>query len=142
MTSFYISVELRERIRHIDKGICAYCHTSEENSGIPPAHDHIVPQSQHGQTEFNNLCHICRPCNEYKGDTTQALDPVSGEVVALFHPRRQIWLEHFEWSSDGTELISRTAIGRATIIALRMNNATIVGARRRWVSAGWHPPEG
>ena len=32
-------------------------------------------------------------------------------------------------------------LGRATIVALNMNNAVIVYARRRWVSVGWHPPE-
>jgi len=30
--------------------------------------------------------------------------------------------------------------GRATIDALKMSNPTVVNARRRWVSAGWHPP--
>ena len=34
-----------------------------------------------------------------------------------------------------------TAVGRATIVALNMNNAVIVYARRRWVSVGWHPPD-
>jgi len=30
---------------------------------------------------------------------------------------------------------------RATVEALQMNNPTVVRARRRWASAGWHPPE-
>jgi hypothetical protein len=30
--------------------------------------------------------------------------------------------------------------GRATVVALRMNNEHLVRARRRWVLAGWHPP--
>jgi hypothetical protein len=37
------------------------------------------------------------------------------------------------------ELIDR--IGRATVIALRMNNPVIVATRKRWFSIGWHPPE-
>jgi len=37
-------------------------------------------------------------------------------------------------------VVGLTAIGRATIVALKMNNEVIVDARRRWVSAGWHPP--
>jgi hypothetical protein len=28
-----------------------------------------------------------------------------------------------------------------TAVVLNMNNAVIVDARRRWASAGWHPPE-
>jgi hypothetical protein len=34
-----------------------------------------------------------------------------------------------------------TPIGRATLLALRMNHPIIVEARRLWVAAGWHPPE-
>jgi hypothetical protein len=41
---------------------------------------------------------------------------------------------------DGTEIVGMTAIGRATCLALNMNNSLIVEARRRWVAVGWHPP--
>jgi hypothetical protein len=27
------------------------------------------------------------------------------------------------------------------VVTLQMNNPTVVRARRRWVSAGWHPPD-
>jgi len=141
MASFYISNELRRAVRATDTGICAYCRTSERNSGIPSAHDHILPRTKGGTTDLANLCHSCRPCNEFKGDTTHAIDPLTEEVFPLFHPRNQQWTDHFEWSSDFTELIGITPCGRVTVIALKMNNQTIVGARRRWVSAGWHPPE-
>lgn len=60
--------------------------------------------------------------------------------VPLFHPRNQQWATHFNWSQDGSEIIGRTAIGRATIAALKMNHLEIVEARRRWASVGWHPP--
>jgi hypothetical protein len=46
---------------------------------------------------------------------------------------------HFAWDTSGTRLIGLSAVGRATIIALNMNNEVIVDARRRWVSVGWHP---
>ena len=141
MASPYISTALREQIRAADRGICLYCRTSERNSGIPSAHDHIIPQSKGGETIFENLCHSCRPCNEFKGDMMHAPDPLSGDVVALFNPREQEWQAHFDWSLDDTMLIGKTAVGRATVVALRMNNQTIVSARRRWVIAGWHPPE-
>jgi hypothetical protein len=58
----------------------------------------------------------------------------------LFNPRRQLWREHFVWSGDGTQIIGLTACGRATVLALKMNNDDIVAARRLWVSVGWHPP--
>ena len=51
------------------------------------------------------------------------------------------WTEHFTWSENGTRIQGKTPTGRATVLALKMNNPTVVFARRRWVSAGWHPPE-
>ncbi len=93
------------------------------------------------ETEFENLCQACRPCNEFKGDLVEVVDPLSGQMVALFHTRTQVWNAHFEWSFDGVQIIGLTDVGRATVVALQMNNLTIVTARRRWVIAGWHPPE-
>jgi hypothetical protein len=83
----------------------------------------------------------CRRCNEFKGQATTARDPLTNQIVPLFHPRTQTWSEHFAWDASGTRVIGLTATGRATVIALNMNNAVIVDARRRWVSVGWHPPE-
>ncbi len=68
-------------------------------------------------------------------------DPLTQEVVLLFHPLRQNWNDHFCWDESKTKITGLTSCGRATIDALKMNNSTIVNARRRWVSAGWHPPE-
>ena len=88
-----------------------------------------------------NLCLACRTCNEYKSDTTEAIDPLTGELLALFNPRQQSWKEHFQWNNDASAIEGLTAIGRATIIALRMNNAVIVATRKRWFAIGWHPPD-
>jgi len=44
------------------------------------------------------------------------------------------------WNPAGLLVLGLTAIGRVTVVALNMNNPVIVDARRRWVSAGWHPP--
>ncbi len=101
--------------------------------------DHIIPKSQGGSTEFANLCFCCRACNEFKGQKITAEDSSSGEVVSLYHPRQHLWQEHFTWNEPGTSLVGLTTVGRVTIIGLKMNNQAIVSARRRWVSAGWHP---
>jgi hypothetical protein len=102
--------------------------------------EHIIPEAQGGLTEEGNLWLSCSLCNSYKGSRTEAEDPVSGQTVQLFNPRLQVWSEHFEWVDGGARIFGLTAIGRATVAALQLNRKPLVFARRRWVSAGWHPP--
>ena len=138
--STYLSDALRHQLVEADDHRCAYCQTTEANTGQPMVVDHIIPEAQGGQTDFTNLCFSCRCCNEFKGPTTRLQDPLTGETVPLFHPRQHQWTDHFAWEAVGSRLIALTAIARATIIALNINNEVIVAARRRWVSVGWHPP--
>ncbi|MCP4360068.1 MAG: hypothetical protein GY796_18845 [Chloroflexi bacterium] len=84
---------------------------------------------------------VCRRCNEHKHTRVQAIDPVSQQLAPLFNPRKQSWPFHFTWSEEGTLIIGLTPVGRATVLALNMNDSTIVEARLHWVEAGWHPPE-
>jgi hypothetical protein len=84
--------------------------------------DHIIPTAASGATTFPNLCRACRSCNEAKGEQTHAVDPFTGETVPLYHPRQQPWVDHFAWDETGIRLLGLTAIGRATIVALDMNN--------------------
>jgi hypothetical protein len=139
--SVYISAELRQQLENLDEAHCAYCRTSVDNSGQPLTVDHILPLTHSGKTELMNLCLACRKCNEFKGDQITAIDPLMGETISLFHPRQDYWQTHFQWDETGTRLIGLTPTGRATIVALKMNNEVIVSARRRWVSVGWHPPD-
>jgi hypothetical protein len=87
-----------------------------------------------------NLAFSCG-CNSYKGDRTSARDPETGRRAALFHPRRQQWSRHFTWNEDLTLIIGRTATGRATIDALRLNRPELVNLRRALCVIGEHPPQ-
>jgi hypothetical protein len=51
-----------------------------------------------------------------------------------------MWAGHFCWDAAGVKITGLTVTGRATVIVLQLNNVVIVSARRRWISAGWHPP--
>lgn len=139
--SAYISNGLKSQIQQTDRQRCCYCLTTGTNSGIPMTFDHIQPRSKGGATSFESVCLACRTCNEYKSDSTEAEDPLTGEVVSLFNPRTQQWPEHFTWSLDATRADGVTAIDRATVAALRMNNPVVVAARYRWAINGWHPPQ-
>jgi hypothetical protein len=132
---------LRRRVAARDHNRCAYCLTTEENSGLRTHVDHIIPEVAGGLTVLENLCLACFACNVFKGAQQNGVDTLTGEAVPLFHPVRQRWRDHFTWDESKTHIMGLTASGRATVIALHMNNATVVRARCRWVSAGWHPPE-
>jgi len=106
-------------------------------SGAQMHVEHYVPRSAGGKSDLDNLCYACAWCNSFKGDKTHALDPLTRLEVFIFNPRLQRWIEHFEWSQDGTQVIGITDIGRATVEALKMNNPFILPSRRFWVQAGW-----
>jgi hypothetical protein len=61
----------------------------------------------------------CFHCNRFKGPNIAGLDPASGQFVRLFHPRTDLWAEHFRF--DGARLVGLTPVGRATIQVLAMN---------------------
>jgi hypothetical protein len=136
-----INPKLRRQIAERDKYRCRYCLTTEENSGIKMHIDHIIPEAIGGKTTLENLCLACFSCNVNKGAQHEATDPATGEAIPFFHPLQQHWNEHFAWDATNTKIIGLTPCGRTTLEALQMNNQTIVMARKRWVSAGWHPPD-
>ena len=141
MSSTYFPKGLRQRVADQGRHRCGYCLTLESIAGQPMELDHLTPQSLGGPTREENLWLACGLCNAYKGDRISAQDPESGRLVRLFNPRYQVWEEHFRWADSGARVVGKTAIGRATVFALRLNRALLVEARRLWMSAGWHPPE-
>lgn len=136
----YIPKALRDRVAEQARRRCGYCLTSEAIVGTPMEMEHLIPQSLGGPTK-DNLWLACSLCNTHKGNRIAALDVVSGEVVRLFNPRYQGWYDHFFWSPGSDYIIGRTPVGRATVVALNLNRASLVVARRLWVEVGWHPPQ-
>jgi hypothetical protein len=139
---------------------CEYCQTAQEISGAQMHVEHIIPLARGGRSDESNLClarcmsnisfplpvvaaqtkAICAWCNSYKWAQTHGVDPETHVEVPLFNPRTQQWHDHFCWSENGVYIIGLTAIGRATVDTLKMNNVCILPASRHWVEAGWHPP--
>jgi hypothetical protein len=99
--------------------------------------EHIDPN---GGDKTDNLALSCPNCNQSKAKATHAIDPDTGKGVSLFHPRQQIWSEHFVWIENGEQLKGLTSIGRATIERLKINQDRVVTARRLWIRIGIHPP--
>jgi hypothetical protein len=135
-----ISKSLRQQVINEAGYRCEYCRTSSRLTGMPLVMDHILPSSLGGNDERENLAACCYRCNEFKGAKITANDPVKNESISLFNPRLQRWLDHFQWANGGTHIIGITAIGRGTVLALRLNNEDVVQARAIWISLSWHPP--
>lgn len=88
---------------------------------------------------MNNLALACGGCNSHKYVKTEALGPLSQATVLLYHPRQQSWSEHFIWSVDFLEIVGLTAVGRATVKALKLNRPGVVNLLQLLVLAGLHP---
>lgn len=132
---------LRRLVRKRARNLCEYCRSRMDYTGHEFTVDHIFPESRGGGDAFDNLCFCCFWCNNYKNIRTSFRDPRTDRTVHLFNPRKELWEEHFRWSRGSTKIIGRTACGRATIIALRLNREVLVRTRRIWVANGLHPPE-
>ncbi len=139
--SAYIPVALRREVAEYFEDVCAYCHSAERLTVAIFEIEHITPRSEGGETTFENLCLSCPTCNRYKADRISVVDPESQSDVALFHPHHDAWDEHFAWNDNASELIGLTAIGRATIVALRMNRPQLVRVRKMWAAMDEHPPD-
>jgi 5-methylcytosine-specific restriction endonuclease McrA len=123
-----IPSSLRREVQVRDRGRCAYCHLQQFGQASAFHVDHILPRSKGGQTIPENLTLQCPNCSLRKSDKTDADDPETKLPSPLFHPLRDQWDEHFAILADGT-CQGITAIGRATIVALRMNDPVPRAAR-------------
>lgn len=65
------------------------------------------------------------------------MDPETGEVARLFHPRQDLWADHFEWHD--AVLAGRTAIGRVTIDVLAINFPHRLRLRQMLILEGVFP---
>jgi hypothetical protein len=118
---------------------CEYCCLPQAHSAIPFEIDHIIARKHGGPTAEYNLALACFYCNSAKGPNIAGLDPVTGTLTALFHPRRQPWKRHFRW--DGPVLVGRTRTGRTTIVVLAINDLWCVDLRAALIPQGLFPPQ-
>ncbi len=118
---------------------CEYCHAPEAVFNFPFEVEHIVPLIRQGADEDHNLALSCRACNIRKATFLDHEDPLTHDVVRLYHPRRDDWMEHFRVHEEPGTLVGRTPIGRATTERLAMNSPTQRAARRLWLRLGLFP---
>src|SRR5688572_25702721 len=135
-----ISEAVRQRVKQRAGNRCEYCLSHQDYVMGRLQIDHVHPVAKGGADTEDNLCLACELCNQYKWAKTHGVDPQNGQLVPLFNPQQQRWIEHFAWSENGAEIIGLTEYGRVTVITLNLNNELAITVRRNWIRAGWHPP--
>jgi hypothetical protein len=118
---------------------CEYCRIHQDDEPFYRLHLEHVVAKQHGGTDAaDNLALACHHDNEHKGPNLTGIDPETGKVVRLFHPRRQRWPRHFRF--EGPVIIGRTQCGRATVAVLALNSPDRVELRAELIAEGVYPP--
>ena len=114
-----LTEQQKKEVARRAKQCCEYCQSQARFSPDPFSIEHIKPRSRGGTDEPSNLAFSCQGCNNHKYTSVEAIDPISGETVQLFDPRRQKWNDHFVWNADQRIVLGLTPVGRATVQKLR-----------------------
>jgi len=109
----------QDLVRYRARNCCEYC-------GIPQLHvaarfhvEHIIARQHGGTDDPSNLAVACDRCNAFKCPNLSAIDPETGVVVKLFHPRNDLWQVHF--AVHVGLILGNTDVGRATVRLLNTN---------------------
>lgn len=130
-----MDAELRSQVRDRARNRCEYCHLHEQHDFFQAFHmEHIVARQHRGATKLENLAWSCLQCNLHKGTNLSGIDPDTNELVRLFNPRTDRWVDHFRL--DGPIIKGLTAIGRTTTWLLQMNAEDRLELRRALLDLG------
>ena len=90
-----MNLELDRLVRRRAGGRCEYCKIGSQVQPAPFQSDHVIARQHGGQSVSRNLALACIQCNRFKGPNIAGIDPTTGELSRLFHPRLDKWLDHF-----------------------------------------------
>ena len=115
-----------EAVRQRAGNRCEYCRLPQAAFRRGFHREHIVARQHGGSANLDNLAFACWNCNLKKGPNLSGIDPETGEITALFHPRKDEWPEHFAALVGtlvplGVEIRGLTPVGRATVRVLGLN---------------------
>jgi hypothetical protein len=113
---------------------CEYCQLHQRHSELLHHIEHVVAKQHGGSDGPDNLALACHRCNLHKGPNLTGIDPLSGDVISLFHPRRDRWVDHFAFK--GVRIEGLSATGRATIQVLALNDARRIELRQELLALG------
>ena len=126
---------LRNLVRQRAGNRCEYCRLHQTHAPYFNFHiDHITPRKHGGSDNPLNLALACNRCNRHKGSNLTGIDPSSGNIVQLFHPRNDTWVDHFEFRR--ATIVGLTPEGRATVQVLNMNDRERIQLRAELIVRG------
>ena len=135
-----MDIALAQSVRMRAGSRCEYCRMSATLYRTAFHVDHVIAVKHGGPTILENLALACLHCNLHNGTDIASLDPATGALTPLFNPRTDSWSDHFTCS--GPLVVGRTAVGRATVRLLQLNDSLLVAVRDSLAGEGmWPPPE-
>ncbi len=129
------SESLRQSVRTRAGDRCEYCRLRQDHCEFAHHVEHIVARQHLTSNTPDNLALACHFCNRKKGPNLTGIDPKTGEITVLFHPRRDSWPDHFRWNGPLIEGLS--AIGRATVHVLALNDGKRMRLRLQLLEEGF-----
>ncbi|MBC7529139.1 MAG: HNH endonuclease [Chthonomonadaceae bacterium] len=88
-TNRTISKAIRQIVSKRAGERCEYCQSPLDHSPDPFSVEHILPRAEGGKDTLDNLAYSCQGCNNAKHIAIRGLDPVTGQIEPLYHPRLQ-----------------------------------------------------
>ena len=130
---------IEQEVRRRAGNRCEYCLLPQAASPLVFPIDHVIARQHNGPSTLENLALACGYCNAHKGPNIAGIDPETGHVTPLFHPRRDNWAVHFRFA--GAIALGLTAVGRTTIIVLAMNHPHQKAIRQALIEEGVMRPD-
>lgn len=94
MTRSRLTDQQRNSVIRRAYSCCEYCWSQEKHSPDPFSVEHVIPVSKGGTNDEDNMAYACQGCNGRKYTSTTAIDPITGDIASLYHPRRHQWSDH------------------------------------------------
>jgi hypothetical protein len=133
-----MDAKMRQIVRERAADRCEYCRLQQKHEPTRSFHvEHVIAQQHRGGDEEGNLALACQLCNLLKGTNLTSLDPDTNALTRLFHPRDNLWEDHFR--IEGSCIFGITDVGRTTVWLLEMNCEERVALRSVLQEAGEWP---
>lgn len=133
--SRYIPVKIKRLVAQRAGYACEYCGLPQKAGFFIFQIEHIISLKHKGSHDLENLAYSCSVCNRNKGTDLGTLAGTPPQLTRFFHPRMDVWREHFELDETGV-INPLSTIAEATVNALEMNHYEQIINRKILIEAG------